>query len=101
MKIEIDLETIERIGVKRDDENWKFRSFLKNLPITVEELDALVHQINDEVTAQIDCTACANCCKVLGPILDDEDISTFASGLETSVADFEGQYLKLSENTVS
>lgn len=101
MKIETDLAYIEQMGDEREDENVAFRSFLKNLSISDEELDAIVHQINDEVTAQIDCTACANCCKVFGPILNDEDISTFASGLELSVADLESQYLKLSENEPS
>ena len=101
MKIETDLAYIEQMGDEREDENVAFRSFLKNLSISDEELDAIVHRINDEVTAQIDCTACANCCKVFGPILNDEDISTFASGLELSVADLESQYLKLSESEPS
>ena len=101
MTIATHLAYIEQMGDEREGENVAFRSFLKNLSISDEELDAVVHQINDEVTAQIDCTSCANCCKVFSPILNDEDISTFASGLELSVADLEGQFLKLSENEPS
>ena len=98
MKIETNLQRIEQLSKERDDENWAFRSFLKRVSITDEELDAIVHRINDEVTAQIDCTACANCCKQLWTALSDEDVSTFAAGLPMSVADFEGQYLTLSES---
>lgn len=65
MKVEIDLEKIKIIGKQKEDENWRFRSYLKGLDIEEEELDKIVHEINNNVTSQIDCTKCANCCKVV------------------------------------
>ena len=93
MKIEIDLEKIKLIGRQKEDENWKFRSYLKGLDIEEEELDKIVHEINDDVTSQIDCTKCANCCKVFDPILDTEDVAKFSEGLNMKVDEFKNAYL--------
>lgn len=49
MKVEIDLEKIKLIGKQKEDENWKFRSFLKGLDIEEEDSDKIVNEINDEV----------------------------------------------------
>jgi Fe-S-cluster containining protein len=98
MKVETNLETIKLMGEQKEDENWKFRAYLKGLDIEIEELDKIVHEINDEVTSQIDCTKCANCCKVFDPILDEEDIVKFSSNLKTSIEEFKSAYLVLSKD---
>ena len=71
---------------ERFDENWRFRSFLKGYDADVEEIDATVHEIYREVSAQIDCTACANCCKIVSPVLNMADIQKFSEGLGISVS---------------
>lgn len=95
MKIETDLQYIEKIGAARDDENWAFRSFLKQSSLGSDELDLIVHRITDEVTAQIDCTTCGNCCKRMKPVLDQEDVSQFSLGLSIPISEFKGKYLQL------
>ncbi len=95
MKVETDLKRIEQLGEENDDENWAFRSFLKQLDISQFDLDSMVHQITDNVSSQIDCTVCGNCCKQSTPVLDLPDMSDFASGLNMSVSDFQGNYIKL------
>ena len=94
MEIETDLIRIEQLAEENDDENWAFRSFLKQLDMSQEELDAIVHQINDEVTAQIDCTTCGNCCQSIKPVLDSPDISEFAAGLKISISELQEKHLK-------
>ncbi len=59
----------------------------------LEKLDAIVHRINDEISSQIDCTQCGNCCKHVTPILDDDDISRFAVGLKISADELREKYL--------
>lgn len=94
MEIETDLIRIEQLAEENDDENWAFRSFLKQLDINRQDLDAIVHQITDEVTAQIDCTTCGNCCQKIKPVLDLFDISEFAVGLEISVSELQVKHLE-------
>lgn len=48
------------------------------------ELDALVAGIAAEVSAQIDCTRCANCCRSLTVGLTAEDIAPLAEALDLS-----------------
>lgn len=85
----IDLPFIAQEAVLKEEENIAFRTFLKNLDMTSGELDSIVHAINAEVTAQIDCTQCANCCKITDTLLSEKDIARFAKGLKTSPSDFQ------------
>ena len=94
MVIEMDVKQIERLAAEREDENWEFRAFLKQLDMTPEAIDVFVHRITAEVTAQIDCTKCANCCRQIRPVLDKDDISEFALGLKMSASQFRQTYLE-------
>ena len=95
MHIETDLDCIRELAEERDDENWEFRTFLKNRDD--DDIDARVHRILKEVEAQIDCAACRNCCKELRPTLDDEDIERLSQALSVSPEEFRRQYVKKSE----
>ena len=93
MAIVTDLEYIKEKALEREEENWEFRAFLKQLDTADKEIDAIVHEIADEVTSRIDCTQCANCCNQIRPVLDKEDISTFALGLKMETSEFQEQFL--------
>ena len=93
MVIENNLEYIKKMAEERVKENLEFRAFLKQLDIESKELDAIVHQIADEVSSQIDCKECANCCVQIKPALDNDDILEFALGLKMPVPRFTEQYL--------
>ena len=75
--LETDLVKIGRLGIKREDENFRFRSFLKGKDD--HKVDQLVHLINKEVESQIDCTLCGNCCKELTASVKDAEIDTLAA----------------------
>ncbi len=92
-KIITDLAYIKIKALEREDENIRFRSYLKFHELSSEEIDAIVHGILAEVTLQIDCTKCGNCCKKISPVLEDEDICTFANGLGMPEDQFRAQYL--------
>ncbi|MCP4425196.1 MAG: YkgJ family cysteine cluster protein [Chloroflexi bacterium] len=97
MKIATDLEYIKEIATEKEDENWEFRIFLKQSPVSRPKIDAIVHKLVDEVTAQIDCTKCANCCRQTATRFDNDDQAKFASGLNMSASEFQEQYLTVPE----
>jgi Fe-S-cluster containining protein len=101
VELELDLERIAKLAEERDDQNVQFRTFLKGIDMGSAALDATVHQLYDEVSSQIDCTKCANCCKLIRPVLDQADVSEFAAGLRQSASEVEGEYLRLHEDSVS
>lgn len=94
MTLETDLVRIKERSESQDERNWKFRRFLKDSALPGEKIDEEVHALVREVTAKIDCAACANCCKVMTPLLESHDVVRLARHLNMSEAAFRGQYLQ-------
>jgi len=55
--------------------------------------DNLFHTFHNEVFQEIDCLACANCCKTTSPIFYESDIERVAKTLKIKTADFISEYL--------
>jgi len=92
--METDIKKIENIAKLKEKENWAFRSFLKGYDLTVEELDSIVNELNTAVSAEIDCTRCANCCKKVSPVFHEKDIQNLYKHIGISERDFQKQFLK-------
>lgn len=101
MKIETDLKKIRETAKKKEDQNWKFRSFLIGYDIEVEELDSVVHRLLEEVYKEIDCTACGNCCREISPVLEQEDIQRLSQGLAMSPESFKKRFLVKNDRNYS
>ncbi len=97
MDLITDIKTIEKLAVQKEDENWRFRCFLKGANIELEDLDAIVHRLYDSVAAQIDCQTCAQCCRVMHPILKEKDVARLSAHLSMSASDFHKEYLMRDE----
>ena len=62
-----------------------------------KNLDDKVHQLHDEAFDNIDCLACANCCKTTSPIFYERDIDRLAKHLKMRPSTFIEQYLHKDE----
>lgn len=91
--METDLNKIRKLSKNKEDENWKFRYFLRICDMPSEEIDSIVHRLYQRISSEIDCKTCANCCKEVQPVLDFEDIEKLSMGLGISAAKFKNQYL--------
>jgi Fe-S-cluster containining protein len=94
MKLETSLSKIKRLARVRDDENRDFRAYLKELPFTSRKVDAAVQETVREVSACIDCTKCANCCREMQPVLTPTDIRRLSRETNLPARDFTARYLK-------
>ena len=74
--IETNLSEIQHLASIREDENYRFRRFLKSKES--DKVDRIVHRLHDEITRQIDCTLCGNCCCQLKPELYKEEVEILA-----------------------
>jgi len=93
MRLETDLAEIITIAEKREEENWRFRSFLKAYDGSPREIDRIVHNLYQRISSEIDCKQCANCCRKMQPTLNQKDIRDFSHGLGLDVNRFKKQYL--------
>ena len=104
MNMLTDLVQIRRLGEKYRGENERLRVHLKRHNFVERRLRAIAQDIED----RIDCTACANCCRVATVQLSDRDVEKLAKflGLKrqeflrdyTTETEDEGRILKRSES---
>ena len=94
--METDLIKIENLAKEREVENWSFRTFLKGYYI--KNLDKIVHKLFKQVSEQIDCTACGNCCKTIQPSLKKKDIDNLSKSLNITPDQFITKYVDKDED---
>lgn len=93
-----DLVQIRTQAEKKEDENYRFRRFLKGkCHPEPEEIDERVFAATRRVWAGIDCTQCANCCKEVHPTFSDEEVDRLARRLAMTRQQFIETYLERSE----
>ena len=93
-KIETNLKTIALLAEEREDENWRFRSYLKGKD--GDEVDARVHRLNTEISAKIDCTTCGNCCKTFMISIEPDELEPLAAHLNQPVKEVQEKYIEQS-----
>ncbi len=89
----IDLVQIRTLGEKKRNENFRFRSFMKSR----DHSDRILRRIAEGVQAQIDCTACGNCCKTSTTAIGDRDVARLARHLRISREQFLADYTMLDD----
>lgn len=84
---------LKKKAAEKQKENAAFlQKHAKKIP-TKELLNA-----HDAAFSKIDCLACANCCKTLGPRFRTPDIVRIAKKLRLRESDFIERYLKVDED---
>ncbi len=91
-----DPQLVEKEARMKENET---RDFLLNLKkeYRSHQIDSVVHQLNSEVSAAIDCLACANCCNKLNPAFTDKEIENIALDKKISARQFIENYLDYNE----
>ena len=89
-----DLVQIRQLGEKKRDENFRFRRYLK----THDFADRRLRKIAENIEEQIDCTLCANCCRVATVKPLDRDIDKMSRYLRLSRDVFLREYTMPSED---
>ncbi|CAN5485453.1 YkgJ family cysteine cluster protein [soil metagenome] len=89
-----DLTAIAINAEKNESENLRFRELLKQKDAA--EIDKLVFKLNDEITPQVDCTVCGNCCRSLMINVEDADTARLSAHLQLAKEDFYNRYVERS-----
>lgn len=89
--VETDLARINQLSKERDDENWDFRTWLKeNDP---DDIDGIVRDLSQKYFALIDCKECANCCRSLHAEFKRSELLTIANTLGQSIEAFKRLFM--------
>src|SRR5215472_16336411 len=93
-----DLIQIRTLAREKEDENWRFREFLKRkCDLRSEEIDRRVFETSRRVWAGIECTSCANCCRQVRPSVSEEEVDRLARRLGMQRQQFIESYLEATE----
>jgi len=79
-----DLVQIRRLGQQKRDENSRFRAYLRNH----RHSDRRLRRFGEDIEAQLDCTTCANCCRVSEVEITDRDVDKLAKFLGMTRKEF-------------
>ncbi|HHF7010124.1 YkgJ family cysteine cluster protein [Streptococcus mutans] len=96
MTQEIDIGKYHQLALQKQKEHRKFLATLKKK--APKNLDKIVQEVHTEVFREIDCTKCANCCKILGPLFTEADISRITKHFRMRLPVFEDMYLRVDED---
>jgi len=89
-----DLVQIRLLGEKKRPENERFRRHMK----THDHSDRILRRIGEGIEEQIDCTVCANCCRVATAKVSERDVERLARYFRISPAKFIAEYTMQSED---
>jgi uncharacterized protein len=83
-----DLVQIERLGRQKHKENARFRTYLKSH----DHSDRRLRRLGEEIEAQIDCTQCANCCRVAEAGITERDVEKVSKFIGVTREEFLADY---------
>jgi Fe-S-cluster containining protein len=89
-----DLVQIQRLDRQKKNENSRFRSYLK----AHRHSDRRLRRFAEEIEAQIDCTECANCCRLTEVGITERDIHRLAKFLGMSSEEFLSDFTQRDES---
>ena len=88
-----DLVQIRRLGEQKRGENERFRKHLK----THAYADRRIRRLAEQVEESVDCTTCANCCRVATVRLQERDVLRLSKSLRVRPEVFLRDYAEQSE----
>ena len=88
----IEPRRIKEVSKEYEDQNIRFRTFLKS-HANSDELDAHFLRLHNEFFAEYDCRKCNNCCKEYDTFLGDDEIEAISKFLGQARDSFIHDYL--------
>ncbi|SBV96810.1 YkgJ family cysteine cluster protein [uncultured Dysgonomonas sp.] len=92
------MKQYENLQLLAEKAESSFLLYYKKNKKRLMKMDTIVQQLHEDVSAEIDCLSCANCCKTLGPAIYDKDIERMAKALRIKPAEVVSKYLKMDED---
>jgi uncharacterized protein len=85
------LKDLSRLALLAHKENKRFISQLKKMQ--GNRLDETFHSLHHEAFEQFDCLTCANCCKLISPMVTHNDINRLSLNLKVKPSEIASKHL--------
>lgn len=96
--MEKDPRIVAESAVRKQDENWQFRTFIKmGRGGSRSKINALAEQFGRQAEAQMDCTTCGACCKDICVPISEEEHACLAKHAGLTPADFASRHMSTSD----
>lgn len=95
--VETDPARLFALAQAKLDSHMQLRAHLKHR-VAERKIDALFRRLFQEVSREIDCTKCANCCVRQSPVLHAEDVKRLARGLGLESPELKEKLLRKHED---
>jgi len=92
----IDIQKYQKLAYQKQEEHNVLLESIANADASV--INQYANDLHEETFKRIDCLDCANCCKGLGPRIEQEDIAKISDFLNISASAFVGEYLEMDED---
>lgn len=92
------MKQLENLSILAEKSKSEFLVFYKKNKKRLEKMDTFVHELHEQVSEKINCLECANCCKTLGPAINDKDIQRIGKALKMKPSEVVSNYLRLDED---
>lgn len=92
------MKRYENLQVLAEKSRPAFIEYYKKNKRRLSKMDTVVHQLHNQVSESMDCLACANCCRTLGPAIYDKDIERISKTLRIKPSEVVSNYLKVDED---
>ena len=89
----IEVKDIKRLGNLKEEENLKFRQFLK-MNADPDKLDRQFKELHNKYFKIYDCSKCRNCCKELGTVIKEDELDAITKTLHIDKEKFKKKYLE-------
>ena len=83
---------VKEFARERENENMKFRAFLKN-NADCSKLDEQFSELHNELFAGYGCRKCNNCCRAYNATVQESEVTAMAAHLGLTKQDFIEKYL--------
>lgn len=77
---------------------YVWEAYLKKNKKKIEKMDDEILGFHQQISAKTDCLSCGNCCRTLGPRIQDKDIEKMAKAQRMKQSDFYTKYLRTDED---
>lgn len=92
------MKRYENLQLLAEKAESSFLQYYKKNKKRLMKMDTIVQQLHEDVSAEIDCLSCANCCRTLGPAIYDKDIERMAKALRIKPVEVAARYLRTDED---